>query len=115
MSGWEYRTAAGYSAIARDATTVYCPFLPGYQSGGNQVQYMSSNLSAWDVANARSMGAQTLNTWVHYAIVRSDNTFYTFRNGTQIDTWTSTLALARDFNLLALGRSADFRKLHRLY
>ena len=112
---WEYRTAAGYSAIARDATTVYCPFLPGYQSGGNQVQYMSSNLSAWDVANARSMGsadAQHMGALRH----RPQRQHLLHLQERNADRHMDLDAGACSRLQPAGARQiADFRKLHRLY
>jgi hypothetical protein len=104
---WEYRTVAGYNALARESSIVYTPWQLGYASGGNQLLYMTSNGTAFDIANGRTMGAQALNVWVHYAVVRSGTTFFTFRNGVQVDTWTSALAFVPNGNPLSLGASQN--------
>ncbi|MFZ2189017.1 MAG: IPT/TIG domain-containing protein [Candidatus Moraniibacteriota bacterium] len=109
---WEYRTASDStrSSIARDSTSGYAPFLLGYSAGGNLLIYMSSG-GAWDVAVGKSLGAITLNQWVHLAVVRSENNFYAFKNGTQTDSWTSSASLGSNSNPLSIGRYAgnDFQ------
>lgn len=94
---WQYATSwVNGSAIFRRQSDNTCQgFLLGHISTtlGNLV-YMASNTSSWDIANAVSLGAlPALNTWVHYAVVRNGNTFYTFMNGVQQATWTSSLSL----------------------
>jgi hypothetical protein len=104
---WEYRTAAGYSAINRHPFSTYTAWMFGYYSAGNSQIYMSSNGGAWDIASAKSLGTQTLNAWVHCAVVRSGNTFYAFKNGVQTDTWTSSLALWAPASVLGIGFSQN--------
>lgn len=97
--------------IARDANTSITSWLLGYCSGANFPQiYMSSNGSSYDIANAKTLGSGLVNQWVHYAVVRSGNTFYTFENGIQQDTWTSSSAFVSNSNALSigLGQSAVF-------
>lgn len=104
---WEFRleTTAGKGAIARDATTSYPAFALGYIAGANLSVYMSSNGSSWDIANAKTLGAVTINTWNHLAVCRSNNTFRLFKNGVQTDTWTSDKTLAANANPLSIGRT----------
>lgn len=104
---WEYRTDATASrgTFQRQYSSVgYTPYMGGYSYNGNLQFYASSNWSSWDIANQRYMGPVTLNQWIHYAIVRSGNTFYIFRNGVQTDTWTSSLAFPAGTNHFEIGR-----------
>jgi len=102
---WEYRTsgAAGAVAISRDATTTYSPFLLGYYASGIRQVYMASADGAWGIANAKTLGAATLNVWTHLAVVRNGTTFYCFRDGVQTDTWTSAAAFRANSNPLSIG------------
>lgn len=92
---WEYRTVgtANAAVFVRDDRN-YAPLVLGMYSGGTLYAYMSSTTSSWDIASAKSMGAATLNTWIHYAVVRKGTNFFTFRNGTLVTAWTSSLGLA---------------------
>lgn len=98
---WEYRTSAtlGQTVFNRNvsAGNAHSPFKIGHseQTGVINV-WMSSNAAnlTYDIANAKSMGTAILNHWVHYAVVRSGNTFFTFQNGILISTWTSSLSIA---------------------
>lgn len=86
--------------VAREQTTTFPPFLIGY--GGSQV-YMSSTGSSWDVASGKTLGAEVINGWSHLALVRSGTTFYTFRDGVQQDTWTSSATLPTKTGAMGIG------------
>ncbi|MEI6297038.1 MAG: LamG-like jellyroll fold domain-containing protein, partial [bacterium] len=105
---WEYRTSAtaGKASIQRLNTAAGVnPFLAGYSDGTNLYFYASSNGSSWDVASAKSMGPVSLNQWVHLAVVRSGNNFYTFKNGVQQGTpLSSSLSLQNVAGPLETGR-----------
>jgi hypothetical protein len=92
---WEYRqrSQSQNAAICRNTTATYMGFACGYDSPGTLQFYSASGAAAWDIANGKSLGAVTLNTWNHFAIARSGNTFYAFKNGVQTDTWTSSASL----------------------
>lgn len=96
IAWWEYRTSNdnGRAAIARAANAPYVPFLLGYSAAGADLYiYMSSNGSSWDIADGKTLGEVTLNTWNHFIVQRSGNTFTAYKNGVQTDTWSSALAL----------------------
>jgi len=92
---WEYRNSAtaGAATLARDLTGGFSPFVLGYSDGAVARVYLTSNGSSWDIANAKSMGAITTGSWVHYALTKSGNTYRTFKNGVQQDTWTSSATI----------------------
>jgi hypothetical protein len=99
---WEY-TTSGRMQFARDSIS------PGYSAFvivGNNL-YMSSSVSqGWDIAsNRNAFGSVITNAWTHYALTRSNNTFYAFRNGVQQDTWTipSNLGLMPGIGVFRLG------------
>lgn len=102
---WEYRTSAVNNAVVlcRDSNSV-TPFIIGYTNNEWQYAYMSSNGTSWDIASAKRMGFIRLNTWVHYALVRSGSNFYTFQNGALVDSWTSSAALKASTSALYVGR-----------
>jgi hypothetical protein len=98
ISWSEYLTSAtsnGASLIVSNGNTTsgYAGVLFGYNSGANRYLYLSSNGSSWDIANALSLGtiASCLNAWVDWELSRKDNTFYVFKNGVLIQTFTSSL------------------------
>jgi len=102
---WEYRlgVTSGRTVFTRDKAASFPAFNIGSSDGTNLLVYMSSNGSSFDIANGKTFGAFTLNTWIHYAICRSGTTFYMFKNGTQTDTWTSSAALNPSTAVLTIG------------
>jgi hypothetical protein len=103
---WEFRfdTTGGRASISRDASASFPAFLLGLSNGTNLLVDMSSAGASWDIASAKSMGSITTNAFVHYAVVRSGNNFYTFKNGVQQDTWTSSAALNTSSSVLYVGK-----------
>lgn len=99
---WVYQTSTATPVVhvARKQTGTYPPFLIGY--GGSTI-YMSSNGTSWDMASGKTIGATVLNTWSHIEVCRSGNTFYTFRDGVQKDTWTSSASFPAGGAALAIG------------
>lgn len=104
---YEYRQTAtgGAGPIVRDTGVLYTPWLVGYYSAPNLLFYASSNATAWDISNGRSFGAAELNVWHHFAVTRSGDTFYMFRDGVQMQAWgvSAGLAFPAGGNPLALG------------
>ena len=99
---WVYRTGTGPPVIARDAE-LYTPWILGYPAGGRERLYMSSNGTGWDMASNVDMGATTQDEWVHYAVVRSGTTFYTFRNGIKISEWEFEGAVGSSSGPIGIG------------
>jgi hypothetical protein len=50
---------------------------------------LSGVTDAFDIANGKSLGTIDYNQWNHFAIVRKGTNFYTFKNGTMVETWQS--------------------------
>jgi hypothetical protein len=105
---WEKRTSLqnpGNYVIARDGTTNTVPFIFGaaFNGGSTNNVFMSSNGSSWDIGGGQSMGTIDLNQWNHFAIRRSGNNFYTYKNGSQTNTFTSSLGLNWNNNPLSIG------------
>jgi hypothetical protein len=89
-------TAAGQGTNGTD--------FQGIWFGLYQGQYYfiaSSNQSSWDI----NIGAGTpsTNTWTHFCVVRSGNTFTLYANGVSIGTTTNSGTLTNSNNLVAIG------------
>jgi hypothetical protein len=50
---------------------------------------ISSEGAMWDIAKDKYMGKALKDRWTHWAIVRCNNIFYTFRNGVLKNMWES--------------------------
>ncbi len=103
---WEYRldAAAGKSVVSRSPSAGFSPFVFGYSDGTNLRAFITSNGASWDIANSRNMGTITTGAWTHYAITREGDTYRTFKNGAQQDTWTSSLDILVTTDNLSIGR-----------
>ncbi|MCX8132153.1 MAG: fibronectin type III domain-containing protein, partial [Clostridia bacterium] len=101
---WDYVIAKGdnMSAIARTGVNTWEAFAV-ICYGGNYKLFMSSNGSSWDIASNVDMGVIPLNTWTHWAISRNGNTFYIFKNGNLVTSFTSSLSLVVQNNNLQIG------------
>jgi hypothetical protein len=89
-------TAAGQGVTGTD--------FQGIWFGLYQGQYYflaSTNQSSWDVVIAA--GTPPTDTWTHFCVVRSGNTFTLYVNGVSIGTTTSSGTLTNSNNLIAIG------------
>lgn len=90
--------------------------LLGYQSSSNnEYAYVTDSASGWTIADSKTMGALTTGQWVHRAVVRSGSTYYTFRDGVQQATWTSTKSILSTATLGTIGRYANGIKYYKGY
>ena len=67
--------------------------------------FASSNGTSFDIASNISMGTATQNTWVHFAASRSGSSIRLFRNGTLINTVTSSATIYTGTTNLYIGSS----------
>jgi len=103
---WEYRFANIGCSIARDGVNAFAPFIFGYGDGGaNLLIYATSNGSSYDIANGKSLGAVTLNTWNHFEVNRNGTTFRAFKIGVLTDSWTSSAAFNASTARMTVGRN----------
>lgn len=64
-----------------------------------------SNGSTWTTDAASCFGDIVLNEWRHYAIVRSEGTFYFFVNGSLTQTLVSAVSLKVESSGMSIGRN----------
>ena len=104
---WERRSSAtaGKAIMARDATTSLVPWVVGYSDGSDLLFYATSDGVNWDIASAKRFGAIELNAWHHFAVVRSGNTFFLFKDGAITTTFFSDKAFFANANALGIGRT----------
>lgn len=109
---WEYRTDGSNSRSVMSRVNTdqgYNPFLIGYATSNRVKAYFcqAPNYDNWNVASDLDMGAISLNSWVHYAVVRQGNTIRTYQNGTQVATTTSSASIAVGNGPLNIGRYSN--------
>lgn len=83
---WEYVTSSNskvrFSNNYTSASDHYGGLLLGYNG---TLVYSSDHLGGgvWDLISGVTMFSNSVNQWVHWAVVRSGNTFTTYRNGSK--------------------------------
>jgi hypothetical protein len=65
--------------------------------------FLSGSSPPWDIASNVTIGTVTTGTWYHVAVVRNGNTFYTFLNGAQGATFTSSQSIYQTSNVMGIG------------
>lgn len=85
------------------------PFHIIYNNTGTRFEfYSTSNGSTNDIANGTSMGTGVINTWAHLAVVRSGNSFYLFKDGTQVgSTITNSSSLYSNSDTVRVGAQGN--------
>jgi hypothetical protein len=79
---WLYPTvvSTGGTIFSTSSSATY-PGIKIAVSGGITQYYLSSTGGSFNLVNSKTMGTEVLNTWTHYALVRSGTTVYAFQNG----------------------------------
>jgi hypothetical protein len=78
----------------------------GYPAGSMWL-YLSSDGASWNLSNGVSGGTVPGATWSHYAVTRNGNDWFTFKNGIQIATFSSSASIWRAATSINIGRFAD--------
>jgi hypothetical protein len=102
---WRFNSTSGALSFSRDGTDAVPAWRLGQSDGVNLAVYMSSDGVNNDIANSRTLGPITLDTWNHFAVSRSGSNFYTFKNGTLVDTWSSAASLFSTSAPLYIGKN----------
>lgn len=79
---WEYVTGNSATRFSQSINGGCGGIVAGGGSSANAL-YVSSTGSTWDIVSGVSAFSGTADTWVHWALVRKDNVWTTYRNGTQ--------------------------------
>jgi hypothetical protein len=96
--------SGGSGLITRGFGDVYRPFsIEVDQASGSIFFYASSDNASWDIANGVSMGTYASGHFNHFAVVRSGNNWFTFKNGTLVESWSSLSSIADDSSMLYIG------------
>lgn len=106
---YEYRfnATSGRCVFSRDYSASFPAFLIGNSDGTNSTVSLSSAGASFDIANAKSFGAITANAWVHYALVREGTTFTMYKDGVNVNSFSSAAAL-QDMNAtMTIGRKGS--------
>ena len=105
---WLYISSnvGGVTAVSSGNGTTTYDGLFGYQTGSQSILlYLSSTGSSWDIASGTTIGSTPTGTWNHVAITRNGSTFYTFVNGVQGATFTSSASIYQSANSFVMGRA----------
>lgn len=90
--------------VIKRTSSIFAPFSIFFKSSGTLGLYSSASGNSWDVASNRTIATGlTTNAWYHVAFVRSGSTFYTFVNGIQTDSFTSSSTLYDNNQALLIG------------
>lgn len=65
--------------------------------------FLSSDGDHWDIADHKYMGPATKDEWVHWALIRCNNNFYTFRNGKIKNIWQSDKVINNSDRYITIG------------
>lgn len=76
---WEYPLSGSKSRFSSIGTSnVYSGLLLGYN--GTQL-FAGGASNSWNIVSGATAFSNTLNSWTHWAVVRQNNVFKTYRNG----------------------------------
>jgi hypothetical protein len=83
LEAWLYPTSYN-GFFGKNTTADHKYFKVDIQSDGTITFYVTNTGSSWQINSSSSAGVWELNTWWHFAIVRSGTSFKVYKNGTQI-------------------------------
>jgi len=85
FSWWEYLTSAktAGSSVFTNVPSTTLGFNIGYSDGTNNMVFLSSNGSTWNLKSAWSMGAQVGDAWTHWGLTRISGVLTAYKNGVQ--------------------------------
>lgn len=65
--------------------------------------FLSSDGDHWDISDGKYLGDANKDEWIHWALIRCNNNFYTFRNGKIMNIWKSDKVINNSDEYLTLG------------
>jgi len=65
--------------------------------------FLSSDGDHWDISDGKYVGNADKDEWSHWALIRCNNNFYTFRNGKIMNIWKSDKVINNSDEYLTLG------------
>jgi hypothetical protein len=110
LDGWlrTTTTVGTYTFFCKQGTAASFNAGPVIVAVGTSLQfYASSNGTSFDIASARVIGTIAADTWYHFCVMRSGNTFSTHLNGVLGTLWTSSLAILGNTNAVSIGGCND--------
>jgi len=70
----------------------------------NKTLFISSDGEYWDISNGKYMGSIEVNKWSHWAITKSSNKFYTFKNGEVKNIWDCDKPIDSSKEFFTIGK-----------
>jgi hypothetical protein len=83
LEAWLYPTAYG-GFFAKNQASDHRWMKVDVNGSGTITLYVTTSGSSWDTVTSSSSGVWVLNTWWHFALVRSGTSFKVYKNGTEI-------------------------------
>lgn len=99
---WEYCTGNSATRFAQSINGGCGGICAGGSANINSL-YISSTGSSWNISSGTVMFSTTLNSWVHWALIRNESTWTTYRNGAQFAQITGNETVFTNKNGLVIG------------
>jgi len=116
MDWWEYKLIPPLNII-KNINSIQCSICKKTESSNKhpilvqndigQCLYMSSDGKDYDIAYKRYMGDIMYNKWTHWAIVRCNGVFYTFRDGIIKNIWASDKSIDSSERVFTIGTNTE--------
>jgi len=101
--GWELEISPIQYSMYKNSVDKKQPFQ--ILNRPDKVISISSNGDNWGIADDKHIGTVEVNKWIHWAITRSNNNFYTFKNGIIKNIWESEEPINDSDGYLTFGSS----------